>query len=61
MFVSLLGGIVARIVVEVPEKVAALLGKEPLLRLAITEAIRREVESIFLLYWPWTGLSRNRA
>jgi len=34
---------VARITVEVPEKVAALLEKEPLLRIAISEAIRREV------------------
>jgi len=34
---------VARVMVEVPEEVAALLEKEPLLRLAISEAVRREV------------------
>ncbi len=33
----------ARVVVEVPEEVAALLEKEPLLRLAIAEAVQREV------------------
>ena len=33
----------ARVMVEVPEEVAALLKKEPLLRLAISEAVRREV------------------
>ena len=33
----------ARVMVEVPEEVAALLRREPLLRLAISEAVRREV------------------
>ncbi len=32
-----------RLAVEVPEEVAALLEKEPLLRLAITEVVKREV------------------
>ncbi len=32
-----------RVTVEVPEEVAALLKKEPLLRLAVSEAVRREV------------------
>ena len=33
----------SRVMVEVPEEVAALLKKEPLLRLAILEAVRKEV------------------
>jgi len=34
---------VAKVEVEVPEEVAVLLEREPLLRLAIVEAVRREV------------------
>ena len=37
-----------RLVVEVPEEVAALLEKEPLLRLTIAEAVKREVTEYLL-------------
>ena len=38
----------ARVVVEVPEEVAALLEKEPLLRFAVTEVVKREVTEYLL-------------
>ena len=38
----------ARVVVEVPEEVAALLEKEPLLRFAVTEAVKKEVMEYLL-------------
>ncbi len=38
----------ARVVVEVPEEVAALLEKEPLLRLAIAEVVKRGVTEYLL-------------
>ncbi len=38
----------ARVVVEVPEEVAVLLEKEPLLRLAVAEAVKKEVMEYLL-------------
>ncbi|MEB3773947.1 MAG: hypothetical protein GSR86_03350 [Desulfurococcales archaeon] len=38
----------ARVVVEVPEEVAALLEKEPLLRFAVVEAVKKEVMEYLL-------------
>jgi len=39
---------VARVVIEVPEEVAVLMEKEPLLKLAIAEAVIREVTEYLL-------------
>ena len=38
----------ARVSIEVPEEVAVLLEKEPLLRLAVAEAVKREVMEYLL-------------
>ena len=48
-----------RLVVEVPEEVTALLEKEPLLRLAIAEAVKREVTEYLLTITALDKLTEN--
>ena len=49
----------ARVVIEVPEEIAALLEKEPLLRFAVTEAVKKEVMDYLFTVMTLDKLTEN--
>lgn len=49
----------ARIVIEVPEEMAALIERDPLLRLAAAEAVKKEVAEYLLTVMALDKLTEN--
>jgi len=49
----------ARVAIEVPEEIAALIEQDPLLRLAVSEVVRREVTEYLLTVMALDKLTRS--
>ncbi len=49
----------ARVVIEVPEEMATLIERDPLLRLAATEAVKKEVTEYLLTIMALDKLTEN--